>query len=560
MRIKNNTFNSSNDRLLKLIAYFAAGISLVVTPWFNKESITIPKFILLSILASYLLPNLYNEVKLISKVTFIKFVVFVQLLTTIHLFLVVVLSEAPIEQQLFGRSGRLLGLITYFCFIILFVSSIRYVNILRNVLILRFFVGVGALVAIYAVFQSFGLDFMKWDTRTNSVISTLGNPNFVSAFIAAVTLPALFIIRTKPKTVMATFVFAFSLFAIYRTESIQGFISLLVAFLTYTVIYSYYHLRKYISVLIFLVIAIFVFVISGTLGHGILSNYLYKVSIESRGDFWRGAFAMANGNPFFGVGLDSFGDNYLRYRDQVAANHSFAEFTDSAHNYLLDYASQGGYPLLVLQLTTIFSVFTALIITLRKYGGLNTNLVITFCAWLSLQSTFLISPISTPLMVWSVILSGAIIGTLFHANESNYEDKQNRNKRQSYSLVELFRIVIVFVTTILIFPLYQTDTLFLNSLNSSNGNLGMKVIDMFPRSTSKYFTVGKLLFESGQNQYSLEVARKATEFNKKSINAWGLILVNPLASYEERLNARNKILELDPFNKEVPNYEIIPSS
>jgi hypothetical protein len=113
---------------------------------------------------------------------------------------------------------------------------------------------------------------------------------------------------------------------------------------------------------------------------------------------------------------------------------------------------------------------------------------------------------------------------------------------------------------ILVFPLFNTDRIFLKSLNESNGNLGIKVVDMFPRSVSRYFTVGKLFWESEQNQYSLQVARSAVKFNYDSINSWGLILINPLASYEERVQAKKRILELDPYNKEVPNYVISNSN
>jgi hypothetical protein len=113
---------------------------------------------------------------------------------------------------------------------------------------------------------------------------------------------------------------------------------------------------------------------------------------------------------------------------------------------------------------------------------------------------------------------------------------------------------------ILVFPLFNTDRLYLKSLKESNGDLGIKVVEMFPRSVNRYFTVGKLLWESGENQFSLQVARSSVKFNDNSINSWGLILINPLASYEERVQAKKRILELDPYNKEVPDYVISASN
>ncbi len=171
--MKNSITNNKPSKSLKMIAYFAAAISLVVTPWFNKESITIPKFILLTIVTSYLVPSLFQENKLLIKSKTIKVVLILQFLIIVQLVLVVAISPAPLEQQIFGRSGRLLGFITYLCLIILFIASIRYINILKNMFILKTFTLVGCIIAIYAIMQSFGFDFMRWDTRTNAVISTL---------------------------------------------------------------------------------------------------------------------------------------------------------------------------------------------------------------------------------------------------------------------------------------------------------------------------------------------------------------------------------------------------
>jgi hypothetical protein len=109
----------------------------------------------------------------------------------------------------------------------------------------------------------------------------------------------------------------------------------------------------------------------------------------------------------------------------------------------------------------------------------------------------------------------------------------------------------------LMLPLINSDRLYLRSLNTSDGNLGIKVVNDFPRSTQKYVTVGRLLFESAQYKYSLEVARSSVVFNSKTVTGYALIMANPLASYQERTNAKNIILTLDPFNKEVPEYQIV---
>ena len=317
--------------------------------------------------------------------------------------------------------------------------------------------------------------------------------------------------------------------------------------------YILWYLKKLLIPLVLFLVFITTIIINASLGHGPFSKYLYKASVESRGDFWRSAFSMANENPFFGVGLDTFGDRYLEYRDQVAANHSFAEFTDSAHNYFLDYAAQGGYLLALLYLITTILVVFSFINIQRKSRVFHKELVAIFCAWLALQSSFLISPMSIPLMLWSTIFAGAIIGISGSFNLNDLTQTIEASHRLESNIKPLRTI---FLTMILVFPLFNTDRTFLKSLNNSDGDLGIKVVEMFPRSVSRYFTVGKLFWESGQNQASLQVARSAVKFNYNSINSWGLILVNPAASYEERVQAKKRILELDPYNKEVPDFVI----
>jgi O-antigen ligase len=39
--------------------------------------------------------------------------------------------------------------------------------------------------------QRFGLDIFEWETKTNGIIGTLGNPNFQGSFAAMALVPAL---------------------------------------------------------------------------------------------------------------------------------------------------------------------------------------------------------------------------------------------------------------------------------------------------------------------------------------------------------------------------------
>jgi hypothetical protein len=267
---------------------------------------------------------------------------------------------------------------------------------------------------------------------------------------------------------------------------------------------------------------------------------------------------MVKSHPIFGVGLDSFGENYLEYRDVIAANHSFAEFTDSAHNYLLDYAAFGGFLLLILNILLILFTILIFIKIYFKSKEFNSEITSVFLAWCSIQLTLLISPISLTAIFWSNIFSGAIIGIgLRELNLGHHLDNANENKFNKFeAYIKPFSGVLALI---LMLPLINNDRLYLKSLNTSDGNLGINVVNSFPRSTQKYATVGRLLHESAEYKYSYLVAKDSIKFNSRSITGYALIMINPLAPYEERISAKRMVLTLDPFNKEVPKYVVIES-
>ena len=557
MRESNQKSISFTQKNVQILIGAGILITLIYTPWFSKDSLAVPKQTLLFMTAMFFLPKIIFEVSSIIRLKYGKLILVSLALILIQLILVIFLSGAPIEQQIYGRDGRLLGVITFFSVIIIFLTAIRYIDTFNLNILLEGVFASNIFISIYAVMQSYGVDFFKWESRTNQVISTLGNPNYVSAFTAMALLPSIvYVKKFRIKYFNQVIITLFTLFTIYRTQSIQGFIAVFFAGNIYLLIHVIYRYRRFLPYFIIYLFTSSVIAVSGTLDHGPLSNFLYKVSVQSRGDFWRSAWNMVKSNPVFGVGLDSFGENYLKYRDEIAANHVFAEFTDSAHNYLLDYAAFGGIVLLILHgfliALTVF-IFIRLQLKLRQF---NENITSIFAAWCAIQSTLFISPISLPALFWSNIFSGAIIGiglrTLNLEHGLDYSGEKN-----FYKLRTLMMPISAILALFLMLPLINSDRLYLRSLNTLDGNLGIKVVNDFPRSTQKYATVGRLLFESAQYKYSLEVAKNSIVFNSKTVTGYALIMANPLASYQERTNAKNIILTLDPFNKEVPEYQIV---
>jgi O-antigen ligase len=542
--------NKSVYRTIVIYSFFA---TLSISPWVSRDSMIIPKIIILFALAFYLLPKIIYNFPKILKYRKIKILIGIIILIFIQTLLVAIVSSAPIEQQIFGRTGRGLGIITSISLLIVLLASAIFVRFYEIKTLLIGVVSSSLITSVYSLFQSFGIDFLNWTSRTNGVIGTLGNPNFQSSFAALALIPTL-ILFTRFKFYTSFIFGSILLWVIFRTQSTQGYVSALLAVSIFAIVFYWYRL-KFISVaLVFLTLFSGALAILGMLNRGPLSTYLYKVSVQSRGDFWRSALATANEHPFFGVGIDSFGDSYLKYRDEIAISHPWAEYTDNAHNFFLEYAATAGYPMLILQISLIILTLISFTQLQRRISRFDKDLISIFVAWVVFQAQSIISPGNIPMMVWNAVLTGSLIG-ISELNSRSIEElipAQNqlimKTRIHSYSLV----IASLFIC----FPLFNTDRLQMQAMKSGNGDLAISSAKRYPESVMRYQIITRELLNSNLPSQALDLARSAVDFNPNSANLWALILINPSAPFEERVNAKAEILKLDPLNQEVVDYEI----
>jgi O-antigen ligase len=297
--------------------------------------------------ALFLIPRLFVGYRIKTQILGFKVLFVLASIFIGQMLLVMIVSEAPFAQEFFGRTGRALGFATYFSLIvILLVTSIYSVvnkaNIINLGIVLSCLVSSG-----YSILQRFGFDIFDWVTYTNGIIGTLGNPNFQSSFAAMALLPALVIFSGSIIRYLALILITGTLiFTLYICQSTQGYLASGLSIGVFTLIYFWY--KNKAAFYSFLLLFIFAGLISlaGMLNRGPLSYYLYKYSVQSRGEMWRTALTTANANPIFGVGLDSYGDASLLYRDERTVD-GINEFTDNAHNIFLQSAATGGYVLAI---------------------------------------------------------------------------------------------------------------------------------------------------------------------------------------------------------------------
>jgi len=539
-------FLNKKVNIYKVTVYVSVIITLIATPNFNKDALIIPKVILLFLLALFMLPVILSLRKLFNQTIIYKYLLVIIVLILVQIALITIASNAPIEQQMFGRTGRGLGLLTLVSFFILLIGSALVANkSLINVLFFGLMLS-GSLSSLYAVFQSFGLDFFPWDSRTNGVIGTLGNPNFISSFAAMTILPAFFYTKAKFNNVVFPLILTLLfVFTIYRAQSYQGYIAFIIALSIFFVIYFWFKSK----IIFILAGSIFIFssvlTAYGFFNKGPLAGLLYKSSVQSRGEFWGAAINASNDNPFFGVGLDSFGDYSLKYRSSAIIN----EYTDSAHNYLLDFSSNGGYPLATLYLMIILLTMYCFYRIQKQLSTFNSSIAVLFSTYLVFQAQSLISPINIPLMVWNLLISGTVIGLA--ANLSVNDKMEIHNQK-----IGLGSIASILIGLIFVFPYFNSDRLQLQAMNNSDGDLAIKVAKMYPESVVRYSVLTRALLASGLNSQALDLAYSAVKFNPNSPALLALILINPNAPIAERVEVKEKLLILDPLNNELKNFLI----
>jgi O-antigen ligase len=538
-----------------MIILFSFLGTLAISPWLNKDSMIIPKLILLFMCASYLLPKIIYSIPNVLQFNTIKLLLVISALIIIQIAVVAIISKAPFEQQLFGRTGRGLGIITAVSLLLVMLASAMFTKREKIKLLLNGLVISCLISSVYSIFQSFGIDFLKWDSKTNGVIGTLGNPNFQSSFAALALFPtAVLFWNFKYRYIGSIFFSGVLIWVIFRTQSTQGFVSAAVAILIFTIAISY---QKYkpISFFLFLVLLFSgALAILGMLNRGLLSSYLYKVSVQSRGDFWRSAFATANDHPFFGVGIDSFGDSYLKYRDQIAINHPWAEYTDNAHNFFLEYAATAGYPMMILHLSLISLTLFSCIQAQRKIARFDESLIALFISWSVFQLQSFISPGNISMMMWNSILTGTLIGVSVLTISGLEELVPIKKHIVAKTRIHSFSFVIA--ALLIIYPLYNTDHQQMKAMNTGNGDLAILAAKKYPESVLRYQIITRELLNSNFPTQALDLARSAVKFNPNSANLWALIVINPTAPIAERVEAKTEILKLDPLNKEVKDFVI----
>ena len=537
-----------------------------MTPKFSFEPLDQPKMFILAPLAFSILGVLLVNIKeLMARVNRI-FLLIVSIFV-LQLFLVLIFSGAPFVQQFFGAQGRNTGLLTYFSFSVIAIAASIISSLKSHIRIYFCLLIIGCISAVYALIQTMGLDPINWANPYNPIIGFLGNPNFESSFLgmcAVATLSLLLrrnLVIWKRLLILTYIVFIFIL--ILRSHALQG----ILVFAIGSVVLIFLYLagvpklaRKPFLLSYLALVGIFgSILVSGMLKIGPLADYLYKNSVRQRGFYWHAAFEMMKSHPFFGVGLDSYGDWYYEFRSANAAFYSPDTMSNSAHNVFLELGANGGVFLFLsylgLSLITCWTSFDYL----KKNPEFNWVYAGFLATWIGYEAQALVSINQPGLAIWGWILMGLLIGyprinllgdSIDSQSIKKEPKKISRNKQASTSRnIKLQALVGFIIGLLIVLPYFKADANFRVALESRNGNQVIVAALANPIVTGRTMQAATSLANSQLKAQAYDLAHKVTSINSRAIDGW--LLKYNLTKIDSIQHKEARIM-LDKLNPHVP--------
>ena len=545
----------------------------IVTLYFHTtiaDPFNSPKLWILMLMAAWLLGYVLGFKRLIFLSKPLK-----QLNIILSVFLTLMLIAVLLTDfkyvALFGETQRRNGFFQYLALSIVLMAAAMFTRLfnIKKLFLVTFFLGIVSVT--YSLMQTTGNDFVSWNNPYNSVISTLGNPNFAAAVMAVmgvISFSSIFNSDFKPSSrIFAVILVLILVFAIYRSNARQGLLSIALGSGVFFIIWIWGKNKKLGIATLVSGLIVMTFSVLGMLQVGPLQQYLYKSSVSVRGYYWRAGLEMLSNHPFFGVGIDRYGSYFKQYREaEYPLNIGFQLTSSNAHNTFIQFFATGGVFLGITYLILNLYVLYRAIVGIKSLGG-NRKLYLVgiFSAWISFHAQSLVSIDNIGVSIWGWVLAGAIIGLSLSEDSLNRENEFYSLKKRND--LNIGQALVSGISTV--FILILVTLLYRGESNSYQGGISLNLQDEGSRTyfrdlqlkvintplndpTYKLFAASKLIdagFEEG-----IAEAEKLYKVDPRNLDTLALLSLTyeRLGNLPKAIEFRKVIAELDPWNAE--NY------
>jgi O-antigen ligase len=483
----------------------------------------------------------------------------------------VIQSDTPFNQNFFGTFGRNTGFLTYLSLAMLMLVTTTFKKLESFKPILWALMLAGFVNVAYCLWVVLFGDFIGWTNPYKNILGTLGNPNFIGAFLGMfISVYVAYLFNPKLNIryrILGIFILLIAFYEVKSSHAVQGVVVSAggIALVGFFVIRSKAKGNLIPAIYSSTVAFLGTVAVLGALQIGPLTSIVYKTSVSLRGEYWQAAINMAKMNPWSGVGMDSYGDWYRRARDaQAMILPGPNVVTNAAHNVPLDLLAYGGVPLFVsflaLFIISAIAVFR-LIFRKREYNWVTVGLVVGWTCY-HVQSIISINQIG--LAIWGWVLNGAVIAYERVTRDIGIEESTTVSARRSKIQQQSTQIIspqLVFGLTgaigfALAFPAFNSDYQYRKALSSSQAPVVQKALEptyLTPTNPRFLLEAAGLFSNSNFPDLALKYAIESKNHNPDYFDAWRILYSLPNSSPEDKTEAKKNLVRLDPLNQEWKN-------
>jgi hypothetical protein len=560
--------NTANERLLsRVIAFGSAFTTIFVVTGSVTDPVNAPKLLSLGIMATggigIVLADSFSKNFNNARLTWIlAFLFFTFSLIS------VLRSASPLSQGIFGSYGRNNGFLAYLFLTFALLAAVSLSQIESfNQIIKAFFVA-GIINIIYCLWVILFGDFIGWNNPYGNILGTLGNPNFIGAFLGMF-IAAYFAygISSKSSKLFKTsmiFVLPITAYEIVDSHAIQG----RVVGAAGVAIVGFFYIRSRSSSALLAIYTVFSAIVGfisllGAFQIGPLASVIYKTSVSLRGQYWLAGWNTGTSHPFSGVGMDAFGDWYRRSRDLHALElPGINTVVNASHNVPIDMLAFGGWPLFVTYVAIMFTGALSLLRAIKRTKQFEPILVVLTTAWVGYQLQSIISINQIGLAIWGWIITGAAISyernTRFEQQVDASTKKRGHSNLTQNSKAVLFATVFGLIGLILALPPLVSDAKWRSAqLSRSVQNIEATMEPAFfnPQTSTRYLTNIQSLEESNLPDLAHKYALQAAAWNPESYDIWRILYLIRNSTTQEKSQALENMKRLDPLNPDVTSVK-----
>ena len=563
--------NHLTEKLLsKILAFGAAFTTIFLISGSVSDPVNVPKLLVVGVLASSAFGLLLSS-NLKSRIESQWIILGPVLVFMAVMLFAVISSKSPLSQNFYGSYGRNNGFVTYLFFALILSSALALRESAGFVLLAKALFFAGLINVAYCFWVICFGDFIGWSNPYGNILGTLGNPDFIGAFLgmffAAYLGYGLGKDTSKIFKLSMLLVLPITAFEIIDSHAIQGRVIAVLG----TGIVAFLYLRSRFSSLIVslysaLSVIIGVIAVGGALQIGPLTKYIYKTSVSLRGQYWLAAWNTGESHPFSGVGMDSFGDWYRRSRDAHALElPGVNTVVNAAHNVWLDMFAFGGWPLLLSYLVILLVTAVSIARVIIRQKEYDATFVALTTAWIGYQAQSVISINQIGLAIWGWVLSGALIAYEIASRpvsdnspilnvKKSHKSKQNGQEPLGVMVAVLSGLVGLLIAL----PPLTADAKWRSAQlgRTAQGIEATMHSSYFnPENATKYLTNIQTLEASSLFDLSHKYALEAVKWNSESFELWKVLYLIKNSTIEEKAEALANMKRLDPLNPDVTSIK-----